>query len=134
VSGPGRLVAPLLFAACVVATLGVLAFSQGARTELVVDQIELTNRFAPSRGQDASIRFRLTQNEADATVEVIGPGDEVVAVLQDGGPLGDFEIHRFDWDGEGAEPGTYRVRLTLDELGREIVLPEEIVLAPERDG
>lgn len=124
--GSGRLVAPLFFAAIVVATLAVLVVSQRARTQLVVDQVELTNAFNPARGQQARIRFRLTEDEPDGTVEVIDADDEVVDVLAADTELGDFEIHRFTWDGAGAEPGHYRVRLTLDSLGREIVLPEEI--------
>ena len=130
----GRFVAPLLFAVICAATLAVLVVAQGGRTKLVVDQIELTNRFDPRRDQRAAIRFRLTQDEDDATVEVIDAGDETVAVLQDGGPLGDFEMHRFRWDGEGGEEGVYRVRLTLASLDREIVLPEQIDLRSTGDG
>jgi hypothetical protein len=130
----GRLLAPLLFAAIVVATLAVLAVSQQARTELVVDQIELTNAFRPAAGGEARIEFRLTQDESSATLEVLDGDDEVVAVLAQREELGDFEIHRFAWGGAGAEPGVYRVRLTLDSLGREIVLPEEIDLKASPDG
>ena len=128
----GRLVAPLLFAAIVVATLAVLVLSQRARTRLVVDQIELTNSFRPAQGDAARIRFRLTEDEASGTVEVIDADDMTVDVLAEDEPLGDFEIHRFSWDGGEAEEGVYRVRLTLDSLGREIVLPEQIDLKPGR--
>jgi hypothetical protein len=123
-----------MFAAVVVATLGILVFSQRARTELVVDQIELTNDFRPTAGRAAEIEFRLTQDEASATVEVIDADDATAELLAEDEELGDFEIHRFTWDGEGAEPGVYRVRLTLDSLGREIVLPEEIDLKRAPDG
>ena len=117
-----------MFAVVVAATLGILAFSQRARTELVVDQVELTNEFRPTAGRTAEIEFRLTQDETSATVEVIDSDDATADILAEDEKLGDFEIHRFSWDGEGAEPGAYRVRLTLDSLGREIVLPEEIDL------
>jgi len=136
----GRLVAPLLFAAIVVATLAVLVLSQSARTRLVVDQIELTNSFRPAEGDEARIRFRLTQDEDSGTVEVIDADDATVAVLAEDQPLGDFEIHRFSWDGAVAPEGAYRVRLSLDSLGREIVLPEQIDLKvgsrpdPDADG
>ncbi|HEX6117465.1 MAG TPA: hypothetical protein VFY99_10220 [Solirubrobacterales bacterium] len=130
----GRFVAPLLFAAIVVATLAVLVLSQTARTQLVVDQIELTNIVRPAEGEHAKIEFRLTEDEASGTVEVVDADDETVEVLAEDEPLGDFEFHRFRWDGAGAEPGVYRVRVTLDSLGREIVLPEQIVLKPGRDG
>jgi hypothetical protein len=130
----GRFVAPLLFAALVVASLAVLALSQNARSRLVVDQIELRNSFNPDAGERAQIVFRLTEDEPNATLEVIDSGDETVEVLLEDEPLGDFEIHRFDWDGAAAEPGAYRVRLTLDSLDREIVLPERIELEPGNDG
>ena len=130
----GRFVAPLLFAAIVAATLAVLLVSQGVRSRLVVDQVELTNAFDPARGEVARIRFRLTEDEERATLAVVDSDDEVVATLVDGEPLGDFKILRFRWDGDGAEPGVYRVRLTLDSLGREVVLPEEIDLRGGHDG
>ncbi len=133
-SARGRLVAPLLFAAIVVAALAVLVYSQSARTRLVVDQIELTNILRPAKGEQARIEFRLTEDEKSATVEVIDADDETVDVLAADEPLGDFQIHRFQWDGDGAAPGAYRVRLTLDSLGREIVLPERIDLKPAGDG
>ena len=130
----GRLAAPLLFAALVVATLAVLVLSQGARTKLVVDQIDLSNEFRPAEGERAAIEFRLTEDEDSATLVVIDSDDETVEVLIEDEPLGDFEIHRFRWDGAGATPGAYRVRLGLESLGRELVLPEKIDLRPARDG
>lgn len=133
-SAAGRLVAPILFALVAAATVGLLVYSQGARTALVVDQVDLSENFDPRRGQRAAIRFRLTQDEPAGTVEVIDAEDRVVDVLAEDEPLGDFEIHRFRWGGEGADPGRYRVRLLLDSLGREVVLPEEIVLRRPRDG
>ena len=129
-----RLLAPLLFAAIVAATLAVLVASQKARTKLVVDQVELTNVFRPSEGERADVEFRLTEDEESGTVEVVDADDEAVAVLAEDVELGDFEIHRFTWDGAGAEPGVYTVHLTLDSLGREIELPEEIDLKPGPDG
>ncbi len=133
-SSRGRFVAPLAFAALVVVTLAVLVVSQSVRSRLVVDEIELSNEFRPAAGREAQIRFRLTEDEEIGTVEVIDEDGEVVAVLVDGEPLGDFEIHRFRWDGAGAPEGVYEVRVTLDSLGREVILPEEIELLGERDG
>lgn len=133
--GPrGRLAAPLLFAVLAAATLAILVFSQSARTQLVVDQIELTNSFRPTDGERAAVEFRLTEDEDAATVTVIDASGEAVDVLAEDEPLGDFEIHRYRWDADGAEPGAYRVRLDLDSLGREIVLPEQIELKAGRRG
>ena len=124
----------LCFAVLVAATLAVLAVSQQVRSNLVVDQIDLRNEFDPSAGQRALIRFRLTQNEDRATVAVIDSRGNVVETLLAGQPLGDYEIHRFRWDGRGAPSGSYEVRLTLAGLDREIVLPEEIDLDRGGDG
>ncbi len=133
-SATGRLVAPLLFALIVAATIGVLVVSQRARGQLLVDQVELTNVFDPTLGERATIRFRLTEDEPSATVEVIDDAGSRVATLAEGASLGDFEIHRFHWGGASSEPGGYRVVLTLDSLDREIVLPERIELNRRRDG
>lgn len=127
-------IAALCFAVLVAATLAVLAVSQQVRSNLVVDQIDLRNEFDPSAGQHALIRFRLTQNEDRATVAVIDSRGNVVETLLAGQPLGDYEIHRFRWDGRGAQSGSYEVRLTLAGLDREIVLPEEIDLDRGGDG
>lgn len=129
-----RLAAPLLFAALVAATFAVLWVSQGVRTRLIVDKVELTNELRRGSGQAATIRFRLTKDEVAATVAVIDRHGEVVDVLLSDEPLGDYEIHRLRWDGAGAEPGPYRVRLTLSSLDREIVLSEEIDLRGGTDG
>lgn len=127
-------IAALCFAVLVAATIAVLVISQRVRSNLVVDQVDLRNEFDPTEGQRALIRFRLTQNEDRATIEVIDESGGVVETLLDARPLGDYEIHRFRWDGKGADPGSYEVRLTLDSLGREIVLPEEIDLDRAGDG
>ncbi|MGI8462522.1 MAG: hypothetical protein ACR2OC_12975 [Solirubrobacterales bacterium] len=124
-SARGRLLAPALFALIVVAAVAILALSQSVRGRLVVDQVELTNEFRPP--QEATIVFRLTEDESDATIEVIDANGEVVDTLLEGEPLGDYEIHRLRWDGSGAAPPAgYRVRLDLASLGRVVILPEEI--------
>ena len=133
-SAPGRLVAPLIFAALVAAAIAILVLSQNARSRLVVDQVELSNQFAPEAEERAAIRFRLTEDEERATIAVMDEDGATVEVLAAGQPLGDFEIHRFRWDGGDEPPGSYRVRLTLESLDREIVLPEEIDLVHGRDG
>ena len=127
-------IAAICFAVLVVATVAVLAVTRSVRSSLIVDQIDLRNEFDPSAGQHALIRFRLTRDEDRATVEVIDRRGATVDTLLEGRPLGDYEIHRFRWDGERADPGSYEVPLTLESLGREIVLPEEIDLRRAGDG
>lgn len=123
-------IAALCFAVLAAATIAALVVSQNVRSSLIVDKIELTNRFDPSHRERARIRFRLTEVEERATVEVIDEEEVVVETLLEGEPLGDFEIHRLRWNprGERLPDGDYRVRLTLRSLDREIVLPERIVL------
>jgi hypothetical protein len=119
-------IAAILFAVLVAASVVVLVVTQNVRDRLVVDQVEVSNELEPGSGRPARIRFRLTEDEERATVAIVRHG-EVVETLAEDEPLGDYEIHRFRWAGEPAlEPGSYRVRLTLDSLGREILLPEEI--------
>lgn len=122
-----RSIAAILFAALVAATVVVLVVSQNVRSQLVVDQVEVSNELDPGSGRQARVRFRLTEDEERATVEVVGRGGEVVDTLAEDEPLGDFEVHRFRWAGGGdLDRGTYRVRLRLESLDREIVLPEEV--------
>jgi hypothetical protein len=119
-------IAAILFAVLVAASVAVLVITQNVRDRLVVDQVEVSNELEPGSGRPARIRFRLTEDEERATVAIVRHG-EVVETLAEDEPLGDYEIHRFRWAGEaGLEPGSYRVRLTLDSLGRELLLPEEI--------
>jgi hypothetical protein len=120
--------AALCFAVLLAATVAALALAQSVRSRLVVDQVEISNRFDPSAGERARIRFRLTEDEDRATVEVLDRRGATVDTLVAGEPLGDYEIHRLRWDGRGAEPGTYEIRLRLETLGREVVLGEEIDL------
>jgi hypothetical protein len=126
-------IAAALFAVLVAATVVVLVVSQNVRSGVVVDQVEVTNELVAGQGRAAKVRFRLTEDEPRGTVEVLDEDREVVATLAEAEPLGDYEIHRFRWTpGPDAKPGSYRVRLALDSLDREIVLPEEVDV--RRDG
>jgi hypothetical protein len=121
----GRISA-ILFAVLVAATGIVLVVSQNVRSRLIVDQVEITNELDPEADRPAGIRFRLTEDEESATVAVVDR-DGLVETLAEDVALGDYEIHRFRWDpGPELDEGTYRVRLTLDSLDRELLLPEKI--------
>jgi hypothetical protein len=120
-------IAAVLFAVLVAAAIAVLVISQNVRSRLVVDQVEISNQLDPAGERRATIRFRLTEDEESATVAVVDRDGVVVEVLADDVPLGDYEIHRFRWaPGRGIAEGTYRVRLMLHSLERELVLPEVI--------
>jgi hypothetical protein len=119
-------IAAILFAVLVVAAAAILVITQNVRDRLVVDQVEISNELQAGGDRPARIRFRLTEDEQRATLAIVRHG-EVVEILAEDEPLGDYELHRFRWAGEPElEPGSYRVRLTLDSLGRELLLPEEI--------
>lgn len=119
-------IAAILFAVLVVAAAAILVITQNVRDRLVVDQVEISNELEAGGDRPARIRFRLTEDEQRATLAIVRHG-EVVEILAEDEPLGDYELHRFRWAGEPElEPGSYRVRLTLDSLGRELLLPEEI--------
>jgi hypothetical protein len=120
-------IAAVLFAVLVAAAIVVLVISQNVRSRLVVDQVEISNELDPAGERRATIRFRLTEDEESATVAVVDRDGVVVEVLADEAPLGDYEIHRFRWaPGREIDEGTYRIRLTLDSLERELALPEVI--------
>ena len=120
-------IAAVLFAVLVAAAIAVLVISQNVRSRLVVDQVEISNRLDPAGKRRATVRFRLTEDEESATVAVVDREGVVVEVLADEVPLGDYEIHRFRWvPGREIADGTYRVRLMLHSLERELVLPEVI--------
>ena len=121
-------VAAVSFALLLAGALAALALAQHVRSQLVVDEVELSNRFDPAAGERAAVRFRLTEDEERGTVEVVDSGGRAVDTLAASEPLGDYEIHRFRWSGHGVPSGTYRVRLRLDSLGREILLGERIEL------
>jgi hypothetical protein len=119
-------IAAILFAVLVAATVIVLVISQNVRSRLVVDQVEITNELDAAGDRPARIRFRLTEDEESATVAVVDR-DGLVETLAEDEPLGDYELHRFRWaPGPEVDEGTYRVRLTLDSLDRELLLPERI--------
>lgn len=119
-------IAAILFAIIVAATAVLLVISQNVRDRLVVDQVEITNRLVVGE-RPVRIRFRLTEDEDRATLAVVDRRGDVVETLAEDEPLGDYEIHRFRWDGTSdLEKGTYRIRLTLGSLERRLLLPEEV--------
>lgn len=119
-------IASIVFAVLVASAAAILVITQNIRDRLVVDQVEISNELVAGGGRPAGIRFRLTEDERRATLAVVRHGD-VVETLAEDEPLGDYEIHRFRWSPpRDVKPGSYRVRLTLDSLGRELFLPEEI--------
>jgi hypothetical protein len=130
-----RLLAPLLFATLVAATLLAFVLVERERDRArLVDAVTVTRAFDPDGGageSSARLRFRLTREEPDADVLVVDEAGEVVSTLIEDRALGDFEFHDFRWHGErdeggNAPPGIYRFRLDLAELDRVITIPDQI--------
>lgn len=124
--------AAVAFAVMVCATVVALAVTQKMRSGApILDEVAIGNELRPP--ERIRIRFRLTEDEPAASVEIIDRLGEPVATLAEDAFLGDYEIHRFTWRGRGSggshlSPGVYRVRVRLETLDRTIVLPGMIKL------
>jgi hypothetical protein len=131
--------AAVVFALLVVATVAAFAYAQRVKRDpLLVDRVEIghknSNVFMP-RGQcdrRIKLKFRTTTSN-DGTVEVIRPGGEIVSVLAKKEFLKRYSIHTYFWDGKNDDgviqpAGRYRMRVMLEDEGRELTLPGTIRL------
>jgi hypothetical protein len=135
-----RLLVPVLFAALVAATLLTFAIVEHERDlPRFVDNVTVTPQFDPTGAnglpRESKLVFRLTRDEAAADVLVVDSGGEPVRTLASDRFLGDYALHEFEWDGsrdggDPAPPGTYRFRIVLGDLGREITPPDRTHLVP----
>ncbi|MDQ3760018.1 MAG: hypothetical protein M3331_08770 [Actinomycetota bacterium] len=88
----------------------------------------------------AEIIFFVRFDEEEATVEIVGRDQVVARTLAESIPLVADERIRCVWDGrddegEKAEPGRYRLRVTLPSEGRQMVFPKRLDIdATKRDG
>ncbi len=78
------------------------------------------------------INFKLQRSD-DVTIEVVDADGDVVRTLADGRTLRRYTPTRFTWDGlaaggRRAPDGRYRMKITLRQEGRSIVIPESFVL------
>lgn len=128
--------AVVVFALLVVATAAAFAYAQRVKRDpLLVDRVGIggkkSNAFMPPCGR-IKLKFRTTTSN-DATVEVIRPGGEVVAVLARGTFLKRYSYHTFFWDGKDEDgvvqpPGRYKLRVILEDEGRSLTAPGTIRL------
>jgi hypothetical protein len=130
----------VVFALLVVATVAAFAYAQRVKRDpLLVDRVEIghkkSNAFTPGRPCDRRIRlkFRTTTTNDHGTVEVVRPGGELVRVLAKKDFLKRYRIHTYFWDGKNGagaiQPtGRYRLRVLLEDEGRELTLPGAIRL------
>jgi hypothetical protein len=132
--------AVVVFALLVVATVAAFAYAQRLKRDpLVVDRVTFGKHpgkaFTPNGdciNDTERIKFRTTTSN-DATVQVVKPGGEVVATLARGKFLKRYTFHVFHWNGTqrggGTAPqGRYKLRVTLEDEDRTLVLPGTIRL------
>ncbi len=133
--------AAVLFALLVVATLAAFAYAQRAKRDpQIIDHFKIagenTNAFTPAGPCHRRIRLKFrTTTSNDATVEIIRPGGEVVRKLAEGSFLKRYSYHAYHWDGKDdagkiLPVGRYRMRVALEDEGRELTLPGTIRLFP----
>jgi hypothetical protein len=131
--------AAVVFALLVVATVAAFAYAQRVKRDpLLVDRVGIgtkkSNAFTP-KGQcnrRIKLKFRTTTSN-DGTVEVIRPGGEIVRDLAKKDFLKRYTVHTYFWNGKNdhgvIQPaGRYRVRVMLEDEGRELTLPGTIRL------
>jgi hypothetical protein len=131
--------AAVVFALLVVATVAAFAYAQRVKRDpLLVDRVEIghkkSNSFTPKGQCDRRIKLKFrTTTSNDGTVEVIRPGGEIVSVLAKEEFLKRYTIHTYFWNGKNDDgviqpAGRYRVRVLLEDEGRELTLPGTIRL------
>ena len=136
-----RRLAPILFVILLAGAAAVLLFVDAERgRENLLDSALVTPSFAPGDpdAERARIRFRVTEPESSATVEVTDSDGSRVRTLAGPQALRAGDTHLYAWDGrtdEGrqAPAGLYSVRVNLDGLDREIYLPERTRLVRNSD-
>lgn len=132
--------AGVVFALLVLATVAAFAYAQRVKRDpLVLDRVGIgtkkSNAFTP-RGQchrRIKLKFRTTTTNDHGTVQIIRPGGEVVRVLARKDFLKRYTIHTYFWDGKNEDgavqpTGRYRLRVLLEDEGRELTLPGTIRL------
>jgi hypothetical protein len=131
--------AAVVFALLVVATVAAFAYAQRVKRDpLLVDRVGIgtkkSNVFTPKGQCDRRIKLKFrTTTSNDGTVEVIRPGGEIVSVLAKEEFLKRYSIHTYFWNGKNdhgvIQPaGRYRIRVMLEDEGRELTLPGTIRL------
>jgi hypothetical protein len=130
----------VVFALLALATVAAFAYAQRAKRDpLLVDRVEIghkkSNAFTPGRSCERRIRlkFRTTTTNDHGTVEIVRPGGELVRVVAKKQFLKRYRIHTYYWDGKNGKgaiqpPGRYRLRVLLEDEGRELTLPGTIRL------
>jgi hypothetical protein len=129
-------VVAVAFAALVIATLGAFFAAQRLKAEpAVIGEFRHTPFFSPNRDgrfDRAIVRFELRDEDRVTLAVVDADGDEVRELIG-GREFLPFREIRAKWDGldddgERVPDGRYRYRITLQEQGRNIIVPESVRL------
>ena len=129
--------AAVVFALLVVATVAAFAYAQRVKRDpLLVDRFTPKSKIFTPKGEcdrHIKFKFRTTTTNDHGTVEIIRPGGEIVSVLAKKQFLKRYTFHEYHWDGTNEAgvvqpPGRYRVRVLLEDEGRELTLPGPIRL------
>jgi flagellar hook assembly protein FlgD len=133
---PDPALAATIFGVLVVATFGAFFLAQRLKNApSVVQQFKLTPFFSPNRDgrfDRAYVTFKLKHDDRVTVAVVDHRGDEV-RVLADDHEIAAYTPVRFAWngrddDGARAADGLYRVRLTLRDQGRSVIVPRKVRL------
>jgi hypothetical protein len=124
----------LLIAAVIVA--GVVVHARTPKLELQVLQLP-SKPFSPNgdgHRDEARISFYVRESDPDATVQIVGPDNEVIRTLYRG-PLVAYKHVTLTWNGRTSNGQLanrhdgYRLRVKLPNQGRDMVYPTQIRLA-----
>ncbi|MEA2270134.1 MAG: hypothetical protein QOD55_2500 [Solirubrobacteraceae bacterium] len=128
--------AGIVFATLVAATFGAFFVAQRLKAApAVVGEFKRTPFFSPNRDgrfDRATVRFELRDEDRVTLAVVSARGDEVRELIGGRTYLPYREI-RARWDGRDdagrrAPDGVYRFRITLQEQGRNVVMPQSVRL------
>jgi hypothetical protein len=129
-------VVALVFATLVVATFGAFFVAQRLKAApSVVGEFRRSPFFSPNRDgrfDRAVVRFELRESDRVTLAVVDADGDEVRELIGARRYLPFREIRTkwdgLDDDGERVSDGRYRYRITLQEQGRNIIVPQSVRL------
>jgi FlgD Ig-like domain len=144
-TGDTRLLAPLLFALIVLATLaGFLVVERERKHPTLVIDDRATHRFEPGAPNGSGVRrratfaFEATHPDGNASVTVVSSSGETVRTL-DQTSFADDSEHRYTWNGrtesgELAPPGVYVFHVDFGDLGHDLPVKETHLVATPDGG
>jgi hypothetical protein len=136
-ASPGSRLGAAGLIALLVACLVLGLFVYRARTpDLALEVTKIPKKFGDRSAVD--IEFFVRFDSEEATVEIVGRDQELARTLAPAIALESEQPVRCFWDGlddegEPAEVGRYRLRVTLPEEDRVMVFPSRLDVTPDDD-